>query len=49
MVKQTVIPKNVIQMAKVMQQARQSGQQIVIVQRRNIGKNWAIRIANNVN
>ena len=44
-VKQNVIPKKVVDMAKAIQSADQNGQHLVIVQKRQWGKRAAIKLA----
>lgn len=48
-IKQTVIPKKVIKMAKAIIEADKKKQQIFIVQKRNSGKSEAFRLARNNN
>lgn len=43
---QNIIPKKVINMAKAMQETNKSGQQLVIVQKRQWGRNAARKLAN---
>jgi hypothetical protein len=48
-IKQTVIPKKVVEMAKAIQEADKNKRQLVIIQKRQSGKTAAYRLARNNN
>lgn len=47
--KQTIISKKIIEMAKFIQECDQNKQEFVICQRRQLGKNAALKLARNNN
>lgn len=43
---QKIIPENVVEIAKAMQEADKNGQQVIIIQKRQWGKTAARKLAN---